>query len=357
MAGKAKAKKSDDGLELTIDSINKEFGEGTLFTVGVNGRIVATEKFSSGSPKLNRALGGGYGEGRIIEIIGPESSGKTTLCLHAIKEVQSLGGLCAFIDVENALDIEYAQDVGVDIDSLLISQPNNGEQALQIVDKLIRTGKVKLIVVDSVAALVPKEELEGQIGDSHVGRQARLMSQALRMITPLAKHTGTTIIFTNQIRMKIGVMFGNPETTPGGEALKFFASQRLDIRRTATNKDAEGEATSNSVRVKVIKNKIAPPFKTAELDIEFGRGLNIFAEVLDLGEEFGIVDRSGAWYSLAMEKARIGQGRAAAIAYLETHPDIFTIIYERVKHRMFGDLAQALAEAPPREELGEKVDE
>lgn len=208
MAGKKKAKE-ELGLDLTIDAINKEFGEGTLFTVGASGRILATEKFSSGSPKLNRALGGGYGAGRIIEIIGPESSGKTTLCLHAIKEVQEAGGICAFVDVENALDLEYAQDVGVDTDRLLISQPNNGEQALQVVDRLTRTGKIKLIIVDSVAALVPKEELEGQVGDTHVGRQARLMSQALRMITPQAKHTGTTIIFTNQIRMKIGVMFGN----------------------------------------------------------------------------------------------------------------------------------------------------
>jgi recombination protein RecA len=356
VAGKSKAKKEDLGLQLTIDAINKEFGEGTLFSVGINGRIIATEKFSSGSPKLNRALGGGYGAGRIIEIIGPESSGKTTLCLHAIREVQEAGGVCAFIDVENALDLEYAQDVGVDVDSLLISQPNNGEQAMQIVDKLIRTGKVKLIIVDSVAALVPKEELEGQVGDTHVGRQARLMSQTLRMITPQAKHTGTTIIFTNQIRMKIGVMFGNPETTPGGEALKYYASQRLDIRKTAVNKDADGEATSNSVKVKVIKNKIAPPFKTAELDIEYGRGLNIFAEILDLGEEYGIVARSGAWYSL--EAQRLGQGRGNAILFLEENPEIFTIIEERVKHKMFGDVAQILAEAPPlEEELKESVDD
>lgn len=354
MANKKKAKE-DLGIELTIDAINKEFGTGTLFRVGVNGRAIAVPKFSSGSPKIDLALGGGYPIGRIIEIFGPESSGKTTLCLHAIKEIQESGGLCVFIDAEHALDLTYAASLGVDVDGLLVAQPGTGEEALQILDKLVRTGKVKLIVVDSVAALVPKAEIEGQIGDSHVGLQARLMGQALRMITGKANETHTTIIFTNQIRFKIGILFGNPETTSGGNALKFYASQRLDVRRAATNKDAAGESISNRTRVKVIKNKVAPPFREAEVDIEFGTGLNLHAEILDLAEEFGIVERSGAWYSYGTE--RVGQGRSNTITYLKEHPLIFGPIHEAVKIHLFGTIAQIQAEAPPSEEDEESVDE
>ena len=347
MAGKKKASKENVGLDLTIDAINKEFGVGSLFRVGTSGRIVDTPKFSSGSPKLDRALAGGYGRGRIVEIYGPESSGKTTLCLHAIREIQETGGMAAFIDVEHALDVEYASSLGVDIDSLLVSQPGTAEEALNIADRLVRTGAVQLIIIDSVAALVPKAELEGQIGDSHVGLQSRLMSQALRMMTPAIQTTNCTVIFTNQIRMKIGVMFGNPETTSGGNALKFYASQRLDIRRTATNKTAgdDGEAYSNTVRVKVVKNKIGPPFRIADLDIEFGTGLNIHAEILDLAVEYEIVDKSGAWYSYQGE--RIGQGRPNAIAFLQEHEELFTTLNLSVRKKLFGEVSEALATVDP----------
>lgn len=354
MAAKKK-EKEDLGLELTIESINKEFGAETLFRVGAQGRAIAVPKFSSGSPKIDLALGGGYPIGRIIEIFGPESSGKTTLCLHAIKEIQRLGGLCAFIDAEHALDVSYAASLGVDTDKLLIAQPGSGEEGLRILDKLVRTGKVKLVIVDSVAALVPKAEIDGEIGDSHVGLQARLMGQTLRMVTGKANETGTTIIFTNQIRYKIGVMFGNPETTPGGNALKFYASQRLDVRRAATNKDATGESISNLTRVKVIKNKVAPPFREAEVDIEFGTGLNLYAEILDLAEQYGVVQRAGAWYSYKAE--RIGQGRTNTIAFLKANPAIFEPMHEAVKVHLFGAIAQIQAEAPPTEEIEENIDE
>ena len=326
----ARKKKSPDpqDIDLVIASLQKEFGVGAIFQLG-SATIPDIAKTSSGSLLLDRALGGGYPVGRVVEIYGPESSGKTTLMLHAIRSVQEIGGLAAFVDAEHALDLVYAKSLGVDVESLIISQPGCGEEALRIVDHLARTGKISIIVVDSVASLVPKAELEGEIGDSHVGRQSRLMSQALRTLAGVANKTGTTIAFTNQIRMKIGVMFGNPETTSGGQALKFYASQRLDIRRKAINKSAvSGDTESITSRVRVVKNKVAPPFREAEININFGTGIDIMNEVIDLALDEDLVQKSGAWYTYQDQRYH---GLAALSLYFKENHKIFNDLFERVK--------------------------
>jgi recombination protein RecA len=313
-------------LELAIASVEKEFGKGALMRLGDGESIGGdVQVVPSGSLGLDVAMGiGGYPRGRIAEIYGPESSGKTTLTLHAIASVQRLGGVAAFIDAEHALDVTYAKRLGVKTDELLISQPDFGEQALEIADMLVRSGAVDIVVVDSVAALVPKAEIEGDMGDSHVGLQARLMSQALRKLTGTVSRSKTLLVFTNQIRMKIGVMFGSPETTTGGNALKFYASIRLDVRRIGAIKestpDKKGDlaVVGNRTRVKVVKNKMAPPFREVEFDILYGQGICKSAEVLDMGADVGVVQKSGAWYSVDGE--RIGQGRDSARQYLEEHP-------------------------------------
>jgi recombination protein RecA len=293
---------------------------------------VPVEVVSTGSLALDAALGvGGYPRGRVIEIYGPESSGKTTLALHAVAEAQRMGGTCAFIDAEHALDVNYAEKLGVNIEELLISQPDSGEQALEIVDMLTRSGAIDLIVVDSVAALTPKAELEGDMGDSHMGLQARLMSQALRKLTSSISRSKTMVIFINQIRMKIGVMFGNPETTTGGNALKFYASVRLDVRRIGAVKRGD-EVIGNETRVKVVKNKVSPPFKQAEFTIMYGEGVSRAGEVLDLGVTHDLVKKSGAWYAIGNE--RIGQGRDNAIEYLKQHPELLTDIEAQVREKL-----------------------
>jgi recombination protein RecA len=315
-------------LELAIASVEKEFGKGALMRLGDGESIGGdVQVVPSGSLGLDVAMGiGGYPRGRIAEIYGPESSGKTTLTLHAIASVQRLGGVAAFIDAEHALDVSYAKRLGVKTDELLISQPDFGEQALEIADMLVRSGAVDIVVVDSVAALVPKAEIEGDMGDSHVGLQARLMSQALRKLTGTVSRSKTLLVFTNQIRMKIGVMFGSLETTTGGNALKFYASIRLDVRRIGAIKestpDKKGDlaVVGNRTRVKVVKNKMAPPFREVEFDILYGQGISKSAEVLDMGADVGVVQKSGAWYSVDGE--RIGQGRDAARQYLEEHPPL-----------------------------------
>jgi recombination protein RecA len=317
----------EKALELALGTIEKNFGKGAIMRLGVK-QQEDVGIISTGSVSLDLCLGiGGYPRGRIIEIFGPESSGKTTLTLHAIAEVQKSGGIAAFIDAEHALDINYARKLGVNVDELLVSQPDCGEQALEIADTLVRTGAVDLIVVDSVAALVPKAEIEGDMGDSHVGLQARLMSQALRKLTATVHKSNTTLFFINQIRMKIGVMFGSPETTTGGNALKFYSSVRLDIRRVGTIKVGE-QATGNRTRVKVVKNKMAPPFEQCEFDILFGKGISRSGDVLDLGSDMKLVDKSGAWYSYNGE--RIGQGRDNARTYLEEHPAMLVDLENRI---------------------------
>jgi recombination protein RecA len=319
--GKSKA------LGLALETIEKQFGKGSIMRLGEAHRV-QVETVPTGSLSLDLALGGGIPRGRIIEIYGPESSGKTTLTLHAIAEIQKNGGSAAFIDAEHALDPSYAKRLGVDTDNLLISQPDNGEQALEITETLVRSNAVDLIVVDSVAALVPRAEIEGDMGDSHMGLQARLMSQALRKLTGVINRSNTTVIFINQIRMKIGVMFGNPETTTGGNALKFYASVRMDIRRISQIKQGE-DITGNRVRVKVVKNKIAPPFRQAEFDIMYNRGISRSGDVLDLAVDKNIVQKSGAWF--AYNDGKIGQGREAAKAYLEENPKILEEVAKKVK--------------------------
>jgi recombination protein RecA len=305
-------------IDAAVSQIERAFGKGSIMRLGQR-ETVETEAVSTGSIGLDIALGiGGLPRGRIVEIYGPESSGKTTLALHAIAEAQKKGGVCAFVDAEHALDPIYARKLGVNVDDLLISQPDAGEQALEIADTLVRSGAVDVLVVDSVAALVPRAELEGEMGDSHVGLQARLMSQALRKLTGSVSRSRTMIIFINQIRMKIGVMFGNPETTTGGNALKFYASVRLEIRRIGAIKDRD-EVVGNQTRVKVVKNKLAPPFKMVEFDIMYGEGISKTGELLDLGIKAGIVEKSGSWFSYGSE--RIGQGRENAKQYLKDHPD------------------------------------
>ena len=306
-------------LEAAITQIERSFGKGSVMRLGQRD-VVQTEVFSTGSINLDIALGiGGLPRGRVVEVYGPESSGKTTLALHGVAEAQKAGGTCAFIDAEHALDPVYAKKLGVDIENLLISQPDCGEQALEIADTLVRSGAIDVLVIDSVAALVPKAELEGEMGDHHVGLQARLMSQALRKLTGSVAKSNTTIIFINQIRIKIGVMFGNPETTTGGNALKFYSSVRLEIRRIGAIKDRD-EVIGNQTRVKVVKNKLAPPFKMVEFDIIYGEGISKTGEILDLGVTAGMVEKSGSWFSYNSE--RIGQGRENAKAYLKEHPDV-----------------------------------
>jgi recombination protein RecA len=326
--------KKSKALELAIASVQKEFGEGAIMRLREGEKAIRTVEVSpSGSLGLDIALGiGGYPKGRIIEIYGPESSGKTTLTLHAIAEVQRKGGVAAFIDAEHALDVTYARKLGVKTDELLISQPDYGEQALEIADMLVRSGAVDLIVVDSVAALVPKAEIEGDMGDSHVGLQARLMSQALRKLTGTVSRSNCMLVFTNQIRMKIGVMFGSPETTTGGNALKFYASIRLDVRRVGAIKEAtknqDSVVVGNRTKVKVVKNKMAPPFREVEFDIIYGKGVSRSGEIVDYGAELGILQRSGAWYSYGAD--RIGQGRDNARQYLEEHPEMMAKVAQEI---------------------------
>ena len=320
-SGKSKA------LGLALDTIEKQFGKGSIMKLG-DAREVKVECIPTGSISLDIALGGGIPKGRIIEIYGPESSGKTTLTLHAIAEVQRAGGTAAFIDAEHALDPAYAKRIGVDVDNLLLSQPDNGEQALEITETLVRSNAVDIIVVDSVAALVPRAEIEGDMGDSHMGLQARLMSQALRKLTGVISRSKATVIFINQIRMKIGVMFGNPETTTGGNALKFYASVRMDIRRIAQIKQGEN-IIGNRTRVKVVKNKIAPPFRQAEFDIMYNEGISRSGDILDLAAEHDVVEKSGAWY--AYNDAKIGQGREATKKYLDENPKLLEEIAGKVR--------------------------
>ncbi len=313
-------------LGLALDQIEKQFGKGSIMKLGESTRS-KVECFPSGSISLDLALGGGLPKGRIIEVYGPESSGKTTLTLHAIAEVQKSGGTAAFIDAEHALDPEYAKRIGVDIDNLLLSQPDNGEQALEIAETLVRSNAVDIIVIDSVAALVPRAEIEGDMGDSLPGLQARLMSQALRKLTGVINRSKTTVIFINQIRMKIGVMFGNPETTTGGNALKFYASVRMDIRRTGQIKQGDN-VVGNRTKVKIVKNKIAPPFKEAEFDIMYNEGISRSGDVLDVASNLNIVEKSGAWYSYKGEK--IGQGREATKKYLDQNPKLIAELVKNI---------------------------
>ncbi len=317
-------------LGLAMDQITKQFGDGSIMKLG-EAKKVDVELLPSGALSLDLALGGGYPKGRIIEIYGPESSGKTTLTLHAIAEIQKQGGTAAFIDAEHALDPAYAKKLGVDTDNLLVSQPDNGEQALEIAETLVRSNAVDLIVVDSVAALVPQAEIDGEMGDSHMGLQARLMSQALRKLTGIINKSKATVIFINQIRMKIGVMFGNPETTTGGNALKFYASVRMDIRRIGQLKVGE-EIIGNRTKVKIVKNKIAPPFRVAEFDIMYNEGISKTGDVLDLAAQHGIVGKSGAWYDY--KDGKIGQGREAVKVYLKENPKVLEEIEKEVRKKV-----------------------
>ena len=321
----------EKALESALAQIDRQFGKGSVMRLGSDERA-PVEVIPTGSIALDVALGvGGLPRGRIVEIYGPESSGKTTLTLHAIANVQRAGGIAAFIDAEHALDPDYAQKLGVDIDQLLVSQPDTGEQALEIADMLIRSGAIDLVVIDSVAALVPRAEIEGEMGDSHVGLQARLMSQALRKLTGGLNQTGTTMIFINQLREKIGVFFGSPETTAGGKALKFYASVRLDIRRIETLKDGS-EAVGNRTRVKVVKNKMAPPFKQAEFDILYGTGISREGSLIDFGVEHAIVKKSGAWYTY--DGDQLGQGKENARSFLRDNPDLADEIEKRIKEKL-----------------------
>jgi len=307
-------------LKLTLDKLDKTYGKGSVMKLG-DQTIEKIEAISSGSIGLNLAMGvGGYPKGRVVEIYGPESSGKTTLALHAIAECQKSGGIAAFIDAEHAFDRFYAEKLGVDLAELVISQPDNGEQALEIVDNLIRSGALDAVVIDSVAALTPRSEIEGEMGDSKMGLHARLMSQAMRKLTASISKTNCTVFFLNQLREKIGVMFGNPETTTGGNALKFYASVRLDIRRSTQIKDSEGAVLGNKTRVKVVKNKVAPPFKTAEFDIMYGEGISKTGEILDLGVEYEIIEKSGSWFSYGGTK--LGQGRDSIKVLLKDNPEL-----------------------------------
>ncbi len=323
----------EKALETALAQIDKQFGKGAIMRLGQAEKLV-TEAISTGSVALDIALGvGGIPKGRITEIYGPESSGKTTLSLHLVAEAQRLGGICAFVDAEHALDPEYAKRLGVDINSLLVSQPSTGEEALEITDGLVRSGAVALIVVDSVAALVPKAEIEGEMGDSHMGLQARMMSQAMRKLSGSVSKTNTIIIFINQLREKIGVMFGNPETQPGGKALKFYASVRLDIRRVETLKQGT-DMVGNRVKVKVVKNKVAPPFRQAEFDIMFGTGISRSGGILDMAIELGIANKSGSWFTYG--DTRIGQGRENAKTFLDEHPDVMLEMETKVRDIAIG---------------------
>ena len=322
-------------LQLTVDRLEKTYGKGTIMRLG-DDSIVEVDTIPTGSLGLDIALGvNGLAKGRVVEIYGPESSGKTTLAIHAIAECQKQGGIAAFIDAEHAFDRIYARALGVDTENLLISQPDNGEQALEITENLIRSGAIDIIVIDSVAALVPRSEIEGEMGDSKMGLQARLMSQAMRKLTATIGRTGCCCIFINQLREKIGVMFGNPETTTGGNALKFYASMRLDIRRSGSAiKDKEGNVVGNHVKVKVVKNKLAPPFRIAEFDIMFGEGISKVGEIVDLGVDHDIIQKSGAWYSY--ESAKIAQGREAAKQFLRDNPEVALEIEAKIKAKITG---------------------
>ncbi len=327
-------------LDAAIAQIEKQYGRGSVMKLGDNSAHMKVETTPTGSISLDLALGqGGLPKGRIIEIYGPESSGKTTVALHAVAEVQKLGGIAGFIDAEHALDPVYAKNIGVDIDNLYISQPDNGEQALEITETMVRSGAVDIIIVDSVAALVPKAEIDGDMGDSHVGLQARLMSQALRKLTAAISKSNCTVIFINQLREKVGIMFGNPETTTGGRALKFYSSVRLDVRRIEAIKQ-QGEVIGNRTRIKVVKNKIAPPFREAEFDIMFGKGISKSGDLLDVAADLDIVNKSGAWYAYNGDK--IGQGRENAKAYLEQHPELMNQIEALIREH-YGMNAEAEA--------------
>jgi recombination protein RecA len=322
----------EKALDLAVSQIEKQFGKGAIMKLGEGGVTKDVPVISTGSLGLDIALGiGGVPRGRVIEIYGPESSGKTTLALQIVAEAQKQGGMGAYVDAEHALDLGYAKKLGVKTDDLLVSQPDHGEQALEIAETLVRSGAIDVLVIDSVAALVPKAEIEGEMGDSHMGLQARLMSQALRKLTGTIARSHTVVIFINQIRMKIGVMFGNPETTTGGNALKFYASVRMDIRRIGALKDGDN-IVGGRTRVKVVKNKMAPPFKEAEFDVLYGTGISRDGEIVDLGSEMGIVEKSGAWYSFGGD--RIGQGREAAKNFLKEHPEIAQQIMSRVMERV-----------------------
>jgi recombination protein RecA len=330
-------------LESALAQIERQFGKGSIMKLGSDNPVMDIEATSTGSLGLDIALGiGGLPQGRIIEIYGPESSGKTTLTLHVVAEAQKKGGVCAFVDAEHALDPQYARKLGVNLDELLISQPDTGEQALEIVDTLVRSGAVNVIVVDSVAALVPKSEIEGDMGDMQMGSQARLMSQAMRKLTASIGRSNTMVIFINQIRMKIGVMFGSPETTTGGNALKFYASVRLDIRRTGAIKDRD-EVIGNSTRVKVVKNKVSPPFKEVEFDIMYGEGISKVGELVDIGVKAGVVEKSGSWYSFKDE--RIGQGRENAKSFLRQNPAVALEIEDKIRGANGLDFTMAGADA------------
>ena len=340
-------------LDAAISHIEKQYGKGSVMKLGDNSAHMNVEAVPTGSLSLDLALGiGGLPKGRIIEIYGPESSGKTTVALHAVAEVQKRGGIAGFIDAEHALDPVYAKNIGVDIDNLYISQPDCGEQALEIAETMVRSGAVDIVIVDSVAALVPKAEIDGDMGDSHVGLQARLMSQALRKLTAVISRTNCIVIFINQLREKVGVMFGNPETTTGGRALKFYSSVRLDVRRTESLKQS-GEVIGNHVRVKVVKNKIAPPFKEAEFDIMFGKGISREGDVLDLAADANIVEKSGSWY--AYKGAKIGQGRENAKQYLAQNPLICEEIENQVRELHGLEAQHVAAGEPSGEAAGESV--
>jgi len=332
----------EKALQAALGQIERQFGKGTVMRMG-DREHVAIPSISTGSLGLDIALGiGGLPKGRVIEIYGPESSGKTTLTLSVIAEAQKKGGTCAFIDAEHALDPIYAEKLGVNVDDLILSQPDTGEQALEVTDMLVRSGAIDVLVVDSVAALTPRAEIEGEMGDTHVGLQARLMSQALRKLTGNIKNSNCLVIFINQIRMKIGVMFGNPETTTGGNALKFYSSVRLDIRRTGAVKEGE-EVVGNETRVKVVKNKVAPPFRQAEFQILYGAGINRTGEIIDLGVKCGLVEKSGAWYSCEGEK--IGQGKANACVFLNENPDLKATLENAIRRQLLGQAEPEEVEA------------
>jgi recombination protein RecA len=331
-------------LNVAISQIEKAHGKGSIMRLGIDGPKVQVPAIPTGAINLDAATGiGGIPRGRITEIYGPESSGKTTLCLHVIANAQRMGGIAAFVDAEHALDIQYARKLGVDVDNLLVSQPDTGEQALEIAETLVRSGALDVIVIDSVAALVPRAEIEGEMGDSHVGLQARLMSQALRKLTGAINRSQTAVIFTNQIREKIGVMFGNPETTTGGRALKFYASLRMDIRRIGSIKDRD-ELVGNKARVKVVKNKVAPPFKQADFDIMFNIGIDHFGIIVDLGVESNVIQKSGAWFSYG--EVRLGQGRENAKAFLQENPRVAEEIEAKVRAELGMVGGAAAAEGP-----------
>jgi recombination protein RecA len=337
-------------IQMAVSTIEKQFGKGAILTMNEEAINREVDAFSSGSVSLDLALGiGGYPRGRVVEIYGPEASGKTTLTLHAVAEVQKAGGVAAFIDAEHALDVGYARRLGVQVEELLVSQPDTGEQALEITDVLLRSGAVDVVVIDSVAALVPRAEIEGEMGDTHVGLQARLMSQALRKLTGTVSKSNATVMFINQIRIKIGVMFGNPETTSGGNALKFYASMRLDVRRIAAIKDGD-EVVGNRTRVKVVKNKVAPPFRQAEFDILYNQGISREGDLIDLGVTCGVVEKSGSWYSY--QDDRIGQGRENARRFLLENPEISERIADAVysanglKRQVLVKEEESAAEAP-----------